>query len=177
MSGGLFPGKPFAFNIKCIIFALIIMIIFLYSPNIKNSYVLYATLFITFVVSYVAMAWYDYFFDCRTLPLRKSGHSLQKHIKPKAHMPEKQEDWICEKDTSLKYILIYVLHILIIVPLIAYVAIYKKKAHPYIYPLLGVLATFTLGYHGVYLLISSKKHLDTIGGTSDTGDDSSKQLT
>jgi hypothetical protein len=50
---------------------------------------------------------------------------------------------------------------LIIVPLIAYVAIYKKKAHPYIYPLLGVLATFTLGYHGVYLLISSKKHLDS----------------
>ena len=176
MSGGLFPGKPFAFNIKCIIFALIIMIIFLYSPNIKNSYVLYAILFVIFVISYVAMAWYDYFFDCRTLPLRKSEHSLQKYIKPKAHMPEKQQDWICEKDTSLKYILIYILHILIIVPLIAYVAIYKKKSHPYIYPLLGVLATFTLGYHGVYLLISSKKHLDTIGDTSNTEDNSSKQF-
>jgi hypothetical protein len=75
------------------------------------------------------------------------------------------EDWICEKDTSLKYILIYILHILIIVPLIAYDAIYKKKSHPYIYPLLGVLATFTLGYHGVYLLISSKKHFTTIAST------------
>ena len=177
MSGGIFPEKPFAFNIKCIIFAMIIMIIFLYSPNIKNSYALYATLFVIFVISYVAMAWYDYFFDCRTLPLRKSGHSIQRHIKPKAHMPEKQEDWSCEKDTSLKYILIYILHILIIVPLIAYVAIYKKKSHPYIYPLLGVLATFTLGYHCVYLLISSKKHLATIDGTSNTKDDSSKQLT
>lgn len=175
MSGGLFPGKPFAFNIKCIIFAMIIMIIFLYSPNIKNSYVLYATLFVIFVISYVAMAWYDYFFDCRTLPLRKSEHSLQRHIKPKAHMPEKQEDWICEKDTSLKYILIYILHIIIIVPLIAYVAIYRKKSHHYIYPLLGVLATFTLGYHGVYLLISSKKHFDSGSKTGDeSADESSK---
>jgi hypothetical protein len=127
MSGGLFPGKPFAFNIKCIIFAMIIMILFLYSPNIKNPYVLYATLFIIFVVSYVAMAWYDYFFDCRTLPLRKSENSWQKNIKPKAHMPEKQEDWICEKDTSLKYILIYVLHLLIILTLIGYKQFFLSK--------------------------------------------------
>ena len=32
MAGGLF-GKPFALNIKCIIFSLMIMAIFLYKPK------------------------------------------------------------------------------------------------------------------------------------------------
>ena len=154
MAGGLF-NKPFAFNIKCIIFSLLIMAIFLYSPKFSNNYILYGTLFIIFVISYVAMAWYDYFFDCRILPLRKGKKSLQKHIKPDAHQPEKQEDWICEKDISVKKIMIYVSHIIFIVPLIAYVAIYRKQVNPIVYPLLGVLAIFTLGYHGMYLLISS----------------------
>jgi hypothetical protein len=154
MAGGLF-GKPFAFNIKCIIFSLIIMALFLYSPKIKNNYVLYGILFIIFIISYVAMAWYDYFFDCRVLPLRKGEKSWQKYIKPPPHQSEKQVDWICETDKSRKMILIYVSHIIFIVPMLAYIAIYKNKVNPIIYPLLGVLAIFTLGYHGMYLIFSS----------------------
>ena len=34
MAGGIF-GKPFALNIKCIIFSLIIMALFLYKPDIR----------------------------------------------------------------------------------------------------------------------------------------------
>jgi len=154
MAGGLF-GKPFAFNIKCIIFSLIIMALFLYNPKIKNNYVLYGTLFIIFVISYVAMAWYDYFFDCRILPLRKGEKSWQKHIKPPAHQPEKQKDWICEEDKSLKLTLIYLSHVIFIVPMLGYVALYRNRVNPIIYPLLGVLAIFTLGYHGIHLLVSS----------------------
>jgi len=154
MAGGVF-GKPFAFNIKCIIFSMLIMSIFLYKPNFTNNYALYGSLFIIFVISYVAMAWYDYFFDCRILPLRKGEKSWQKYIKPKAHEKEKQNEWICEKDVNFKKILIYISHIIFIVPLIAYIALYKKQVNPLVYPILGVLAVFTLGYHGMYLLLSS----------------------
>ena len=154
MAGGLF-GKPFAFNIKCIIFSLIIMALFLYNPKIKNNYILYGILFIIFVISYVAMAWYDYFFDCRILPLLKGEKSWQKHVKPPAHQPKKQEDWVCEQDKSLKMVLIYLSHIIFIVPILGYVALYKNRVNPIIYPLLGVLAIFTLGYHGIHLLVSS----------------------
>ena len=154
MAGGLF-GKPFAFNIKCIIFSMIIMALFLYNPKITNRYILYGTLFIIFVISYVAMAWYDYFFDCKILPLRKGELSWQKYIKPPAHVPIKQKDWICEKDTQVRKILIYFSHILFIVPLISYIAIYRNKVNPIVYPLLGVLAVFTLGYHSMYILLSS----------------------
>jgi len=154
MAGGLF-GKPFAFNIKCIIFSLIAMALFLYNPSFASNYTLYGTLFLIFVISYVAMAWYDYFFDCRILPLRKGEYSWQSLIKPPAHQSEKQEDWACEQDKSRKSILIYLAHIIFIVPLIAYVAIYRKKVSPTVYPLLGALALFTLGYHGMSLLFSS----------------------
>ena len=154
MAGGLF-GKPFALNIKCIIFSLIVMALFLYKPSFSSNYTLYATLFIIFVISYVAMAWYDYFFDCRILPLRKGDYSWQQLIKPPAHMPEKQQDWSCEQDKSAKHILIYLVHLLFIVPLLGYIAVYRSKINPITYPILGVLALFTLAYHGIFLIRSA----------------------
>ena len=155
MAGGLF-GKPFAINIKCVIFSLVCMSLFLYKPNFTNNYALYGTLFVIFTVAYVAMAWYDYFFDCSILPLRKGEFSLQSILKPEAHQKEKQEDWVCEEDRTTRLILIYLSHLLFIAPLIGYVALYKNKVNPIVYPLLGVLAMFTLGYHGVSLIRSSK---------------------
>ena len=154
MAGGLF-GKPFALNIKCIIFSLLIISLFLYKPRFSNNYILYGTLFTLFVISYVLMAWYDYFFDCRILPLRKGEYSWQSLIKPAAHVPNKQIEWDCEKDNNAKKILVYLFHIILITPLIAYVAVYKTKVNPIIYPILGVLAIFTLSYHGTFLLFTS----------------------
>ena len=154
MAGGLF-GKPFAVNIKCVIFSLICMALFLYKPTFSNNYTLYGTLFFIFTMAYVAMAWYDYFFDCRILPLRKGSFSLQQFIKPPAHKPKKQVRWDCEEDKNTRSTLIYLSHILLIVPILAYLALYKTKVNPIIYPLLGVLALFTLSYHGIFLIRSS----------------------
>ena len=154
MAGGLF-GKPFAFNIKCIIFSLLCMALFLYKPTFSNDYTLYGTLFAIFTLAYVAMAWYDYFFDCRVLPLRKGDFSWQQFLKPPAHQPKKQVSWACDEDKSTRLTLIYLSHILFIVPLIAYVALYKTKVNPLVYPILGVLAVFTLSYHGIFLIRSS----------------------
>jgi len=47
------------------------------------------------------------------------------------------------------------MHLLFIVPLLAYLAIYKKKVNSITYPLLGVLAIFTAGYHGSALMLAS----------------------
>ena len=84
MAGGLF-GRPFTFNVKCIIFSIICMALFLYKPNIRNEYILYGTLFVIFTIAYVAMAWYDYYFKCDLLPLQKGEYSLQQYIKPPPH--------------------------------------------------------------------------------------------
>ena len=149
MAGGLF-GRPFTFNVKCIIFSIICMALFLYKPNIRNEYILYGTLFVIFTIAYVAMAWYDYYFKCDLLPLQKGEYSLQQYIKPPPHKPEKQIEH--KVDKKMHRMLIYALHILFIVPVLTYLAIYKTKVNPMIYPLLGVLAAFTLGYHSVDLM-------------------------
>jgi len=154
MAGGLF-GRPFTFNIKCIIFSLLCMALFLYKPKFTNNYTLYGTLFIIFVGAYVAMAWYDYFYDCSILPLKQGKFSWMRSIKPPAHEPEKQKDSKCDEDNTALHILISTSHLLFIAPLIAYIALYKTKVNPMVYPLLGVLSIFTLGYHGISLMTSS----------------------
>lgn len=156
MAGGLF-GKEFTFNIKCIIFSLICMGLFMYKPTFSNNYTLYGTLFLIFTISYVAMAWYDYYFDCSILPLKKGEASLQQYLKPEAHEPEKQKDWICDEDKNRRMILIYLSHILFIVPLIGYVGIYKGKVNESVYPILIVVAVFTLLYHGLHLIMKPHK--------------------
>jgi len=143
MSGGLF-GRPFVLNIKCIIFSLIIMILFLYKPTIKSKLLLGFILFIIFVISYVALAWYDYYYACRVLPLQRGDRSLTGLFKPEPHS-QKQLD---KSNTKKGNLLIYISHIIFIVPLLLYISYYKNKVKPFIYSILIALALFTLIYHG-----------------------------
>ena len=129
--------------------------LFLYKPTFSNNYTLYGTLFIIFVVAYVAMAWYDYFYECRILPLKQGKYSWMRLIKPPAHESEKQKEGKCNEEQSARHIMIYMAHMIFIAPLIGYVALYKTKVNSIVYPILGVLALFTLGYHGMSLITSS----------------------
>lgn len=60
MAGGIFPDRPFSWNIKCIIFTIIIAGGYWLLPH-KNMYVLIFLLWIP----YLALAWYDYYYDCQ----------------------------------------------------------------------------------------------------------------
>ena len=60
MSGGIFPGRPFRFNIKCIIFTVILAAGYWYLPH-KNPWVLAFLIWFP----YIALAWYDYTYDCK----------------------------------------------------------------------------------------------------------------
>jgi len=152
MAGGLF-GRPFAFNEKCIIFSIICMALFLYKPTFNNQYYLYLTLFMIFVFSYVAMAWYDFYFNCDIIPLKKGTiGGLTQKLKPPSHEKNKQEKDSNSIDIQSRRFLIYGSHLIFIVPLLAYISIYKNKINPIVYPLIGVLAIFTAGYHGVAMM-------------------------
>ena len=153
MAGGLF-GKPFVLNIKCIVFSLIIMSIFLYEPKIENNMILYPTLFIIFVVSYVAMAWYDYFYDCKSLPLKRGKLSLTGEFKPPIHSKD-QINNNNNNNNNKHNVIIYASHILFIVPLLLYIVVYRNNVNKLTYPIVGVLAIFTLLYHGVSLVYNS----------------------
>ena len=60
MAGGIFPGHPFEFNLKCILFTLALAGGYWYLPH-KNLWVLVFLLWFP----YIALAWYDYMYNCR----------------------------------------------------------------------------------------------------------------
>ena len=166
MAGGLF-GRPFTINMKCVVFSILCMALFLYKPNFTSDVFKYLTLFIIFVVAYVAMAWYDFYFDCSLVPLERGKYSFTGLFKPPED--EKPNDEIEKDETPIDetrvkekerkktsgirhaYV-IYFSHILFIVPLIAYVGIKKSKVNKMVYPILVVLAVFTLFYHAGHLM-------------------------
>lgn len=59
MSGGLYPGNPFAFNVKCIVFTAAIAGGYWFLPP-RAWWALALLLWLP----YVAMAWYDHWYDC-----------------------------------------------------------------------------------------------------------------
>ena len=150
MAGGLF-GQPFVLNVKCIIFSLIIIAIFLVNPSsvVKNRLIAVPVLFGIFVAAYVSMAWYDYYYNCTILPLRKGKYGITGLMKPEAHEPEKQyKGKMNHVEMHRHHITLYILHLLVIVPLISYIAFYHKRASPMSFILLGALAVYTVAYHG-----------------------------
>ena len=156
MAGGLF-GRPFVINEKCIVFSLVCIALFLYKPAFTSNISLYIALFIIFVVAYVSMAWYDYYFNCDILPLKKGSiGGITAVLKPPSHNKKKQEEYK-ETDVDHKHrsTIIYVSHLVFIVPLLIYIAWYKKSVNKMVYPLVGALAALTMLYHGFGLMISS----------------------
>jgi hypothetical protein len=152
MAGGLF-GRPFELNVKCIIFSMIIMTLFLYNPNIKSNLVLGIVLFTIFVISYVSMAWYDYYYGCDILPFKKGAKSLTGLAKPPIHSNKQIRTQ--SEDCGKGHLMIYLSHIIFIVPLLVYIGLQKNKVNILVYPILIVLAIFTLFYHGLAVMYGS----------------------
>ena len=156
MSGGLFPGYPFTLNIKCIIFSLIIMLIYTFKPPSLSLPVSLLVSFLIFVVSYVALAWYDYYYGCTQLPLQRSKIGITHYLKPPVYDKERQEEHMfSQKEIDKNNTTIYAMHFLLIVPLLMYIGIKKGKASRHFFEILIVLAAFTAVYHGFRLLSTS----------------------
>ena len=60
MAGGLFGERPFAFNVKCVVFTAAVAGGYWWLPR-RRLWVLAVLLWLP----YVAMAWYDYAYGCR----------------------------------------------------------------------------------------------------------------
>jgi len=154
MSGGIFPGYPFTLNIKCIIFSLIIMALYTYCPpKVESKIKIFLIYFMIFVISYVTMAWYDYYYACSQLPLQRSTIGITGALKPPVHEEEKQlKQLMTVEEVDKNHKTIFWLHFALIVPFLAYIGIKKDKTHPRAFDLLLVLTIFTAIYHGVRIL-------------------------
>ena len=86
MAGGLFPGYPFKFNIKCVVFTALLSGGYWYLPP-KNLVVLILLLWFP----YIALAWYDYAYKCSPalIPL---GQYFWLPFKPPSYKAEYAQD-------------------------------------------------------------------------------------
>jgi hypothetical protein len=154
MAGGLF-GKPFAVNEKCIVFSIIVIALFLARPQLKSVWAKIGVPTVLFVIAYVGMAWYDYYYDCRSMPLQRGGGPTSM-LKPPVHAPEKQEIGGEKKDSQEenrhRHLLIYAAHVAVIAPLLDYVAYKGRRAPKEVWTILGTVAVLTAGYHGAKLV-------------------------
>lgn len=150
MAGGIFPNYPFQINIKCVIFAMIIIGLFFYNPPTMNmSWKLFVSL-ILFIISYVAMAWYDYKFECQKLALKRStsSYSITQSLKPPEHTPSQHDaSMATPEENRLEEYLIHYYHLFIITPLLLYIGTTKNKTHSNVYLFLIVNICFALAYH------------------------------
>jgi hypothetical protein len=84
MTGGIFPGKPFKLNIKCIIFTAMLAGSYWYLPP-KNKWILLLLLWLP----YIMLAYYDYAYDCQTNKLEPTaipfGRVLWLPFKPQGY--------------------------------------------------------------------------------------------
>lgn len=61
MAGGIFVDQPFHFNPKCVVFSVVLIIGYWFLPPKQP-----ALIPIIFITAYIAMAWYDYLYNCDT---------------------------------------------------------------------------------------------------------------
>ena len=95
MAGGIFVNQPFHPNLKCLVFAFILMIAYWSLPQ-KNPFLLP----LIFVIAYVGMAWYDHIYNCdMKMYSGKYSGIVTSPLKPQRRTDETDE----EKDYHHKY--------------------------------------------------------------------------
>lgn len=151
MAGGIFADQVFHPNIKCIIISIVIMIFYWTLPY-RNPFMLP----VIFLVSYIAVAWYDYLYDCDLKMYSGTSPSamLTSWGKPQRRFERGFEkkggpsNLVKNKESVYKK-KIYALHAIIIAPLLAYIGWRGKKANNNIWSVIGSVALLALLYHGL----------------------------
>jgi len=167
MAGGIFKNQPFVFNLKCVVFASVLIIAYWTAPK-QNVYMLP----IIFIVSYVGMAWYDYLYDCEQKLYSGQGYGaslLSSIFKPQSRSKKMIDDTyslannepelssgVQQKldDERQQYIYtrnVYLFHIITVAPILLYTGYYGAKTDERVYPVLLSIGVIALLYHGMRL--------------------------
>lgn len=168
MAGGIFTSRAFELNIKCVVFAAIMILLYVWLVPNPN----YFLIPIIYIVSYVALAWYDYFYNCEQRLYSGTGISpfaisdsvfkpqrrdLQKDdptIVPEkeAHLllgPGSQEDAYLQK--------VYLFHMVVVVPLLGYIAYMRRDTPEGVFGALFGLTAIAAIYHGYRLFVQHRE--------------------
>ena len=150
MAGGIFVDQPFHLNPKCLVFGLLLMISYWWIPT-RNVFMLPMIM----VTSYIAMAWYDYMYQCESQLYSGTGiglNTIDTWGKPmRRNEPSKPSDPPnLVKNQELAYLRnINLFHALYVGPLMILTAWLNGQYGSYV--AMGGLAIWAIWYHGMRL--------------------------
>jgi hypothetical protein len=116
MSGGIFVNRPFSFNLKCIVFGFALVIGYWAAAGPRVNFWLFPLIFI---LAYVAMAWYDEFYNCSDR-LRSGRYGVVDSI----FKPQLREVGLDDSADDQAYLYkhnMHMFHAFVAMPLIMYV--------------------------------------------------------
>jgi hypothetical protein len=146
MAGGIYVDYPYHPNPKCLIFSSLIMGLYWFSPKNKNIYLLP----ILFIISYVAMAWYDYRYNCDTIMYSGSSigaNTIDSIFKPQRRNEKHNKKKISENQEQEYLSRVYLFHILVVTLPLIYVGYWGQKSNAKLFPVILSLGIMGLFYH------------------------------
>jgi hypothetical protein len=168
MAGGIFTNRPFEPNIKCIVFGVVLILFYLFIAPEPNYYIIP----LIFVVAYIALAWYDFYFNCEQRLYSGTGvlgvSTLDSIFKPQRRTDASSDDAanVAEKEAHLlkgrgeqerAYLQkVYLFHTLVVAPLLLYVGIRGSETPPGVFGALLGLGSLAGLYHGYRLLVEPR---------------------
>lgn len=149
MQTGVFVDQPSHFNPKCVYFAAVLMFFYWYLPN-RNPFLLP----VIFVVAYIAMAWYDYLYNCDMQLYSGKGlgmTTLDSWGKPqrrtkKPMMPDSGTKLVDDQEYQYR-VNIHRFHVVAVASVLIYVGYAKDKSTKYIWNLIGAYGILVTIYH------------------------------
>ena len=87
MGGGIFTGRPFVYNPKCVAFSFYSSLLF-YAGGGRNP--LLITLI--FIIAYVMLAWYDFTYECEDFMYSGTGFGFSSLFKPQYREKDRDLD-------------------------------------------------------------------------------------
>lgn len=146
MAGGIYTSRPFEPNLKCIVFASVLMLGYWFASCKPNKYLLP----LIFIIAYVSMAWYDVMYNCDNIMNSGNDFNITSIFKNQLQEKEKDSSVLNQKEIYQKNI--YLFHLFIVAPLLGYIGYNgykgKLKAKSKIFVVLMVIASGTMLYHG-----------------------------
>lgn len=113
-------------------------------------------LFVIFIVSYIAMAWYDWLYYCESKMYSGDkgiisiyGSIFKPQYRDDDHRPGDRDEYLRDDQDWIYRRNVYLFHLLAIVPLFLYVGIMKQESSTKVYIPLLIIGIFALLYHGM----------------------------
>lgn len=142
---GIFLKHSATPNLKCIVFALLIVL--LYVASVKQREINWMLTPILFIVAYIGMAWYDETYNCGDKLY--SGTSSPGSIVDSIFKPQRREGEYVEDQEAMYLRNVYIFHLAIVAPFLIYISTIKDTRDIRILAL--VLAVAVIAYHGFRL--------------------------